>query len=397
MNLHEYQGKDILHSFGVKVPMGIVALTPDEAVTAAKKISKNIGSSLWAIKAQIHAGGRGKGGGIKIAKSLDEVREKSSQILGMRLITPQTPREGKLVHRIMISQDVYYPGISEPKEYYISILMDRSKGENIIIYSSQGGMDIEEVSDRNPEKIFTEEIDPVFGIQDFQIRKIAFCLDLIGKAFKEFNNFIKALYKAYIISDASLFEINPMLKTSDDQIIAVDTKVVLDDNALYRHPEYSTMRDINEEDPIEVEASRLGLSFIKLHGNVGCMVNGAGLAMATMDMIKLSGGSPANFLDVGGTTDADRVEKSFRIILKDESVRAILINIFGGIVRCDRVANGIINAYNNMKEDFSVPLIVRLQGTNSQQAKNMINQSGLRVHSVNTLKEASDKIKEVLN
>ncbi|WP_103326882.1 ADP-forming succinate--CoA ligase subunit beta [Bacteroidetes bacterium endosymbiont of Geopemphigus sp.] len=397
MNLHEYQGKDILHSFGVKVPMGIVVLTPDEAVSAAEKIATESDSSLWAVKAQIHAGGRGKGGGVKIAKSLDEVREKSSQILGMRLITPQTSKEGKLVHRVMIAQDVYYPGASAPKEYYVSMLMDRTKGKNMIVYSSQGGMDIEEVAEKNPEKIFTEEIDPAFGIRDFQARKIAFYLDLNGKAFKEFVCFIKALYEAYVASDASLFEINPMLKTSDDQIMAVDAKVVLDDNALYRHSEYAAMRDTDEEDPAEVEASRAGMNFVKLHGNVGCMVNGAGLAMATMDMIKLSGGSPANFLDVGGTADAERVEKAFRIILKDESVCAILINIFGGIVRCDRVAQGIIDAYNNMKESFSVPLIVRLQGTNAEQAKNMINQSGLRVHSVITLKEAAEKIQEALS
>lgn len=397
MNLHEYQGKDILHSFGVKVPMGIVALTPDEAVSAAEKIAKESGSSLWAIKAQIHAGGRGKGGGVKIAKSIDEVREKSSQILGMRLVTPQTSKEGKLVRRVMIAQDVYYPGASEPKEYYVSVLMDRAKGKNTIVYSSQGGMDIEEVAEKNPEKIFTEEIDPAFGIRDFQARKIAFYLGLSSKAFKEFIPFIKALYKAYLASDASLFEINPMLKTSDDQIIAVDAKVVLDDNSLYRHPEYAAMRDRNEEDPTEVEASQAGLNFVKLHGNVGCMVNGAGLAMATMDMIKLSGGSPANFLDVGGTADAERVEKAFRIILRDESVCAILVNIFGGIVRCDRVAQGIIDAYKNMKGGFSVPLIIRLQGTNAEQAKKMIDQSGLQVYSAITLKEAAEKVQEAIN
>lgn len=396
MNLHEYQAKDILELFGVKVPMGLVAFTPDEAVVAAKKISKETGSRFWVIKAQIHAGGRGKGGGVKTATSFHEVREKSSQILGMRLLTPQTSKEGKIVHRIMVAQDVYYPGASEPKEYYLSILMDRSKGKNIIVYSDQGGMDVEEVAEKNPEKIFTEEIDPIFGIQAFQARRIAFNLGLNAKAFKEFISFITALYKAYIAIDALLFEINPMLKTSDDQIMAVDAKIVIDDNALYRHPEYAAMRDTDQEDPTEVEASKSGLNFVKLQGNVGCMVNGAGLAMATMDMIKTSGGNPANFLDVGGTADAQRVEKALHIILKDESVSAVLINIFGGIVRCDLVAEGIIQACKNRKENLLIPIILRLQGTHSEQAKEMINQSMLQVHSVVTLKEAAGKVQELL-
>ncbi|XOD68577.1 MAG: ADP-forming succinate--CoA ligase subunit beta [Flavobacteriales bacterium AspAUS03] len=396
MNLHEYQGKEILQSFGIKVPQGIMATDPEEAVAAAQKLSEETGTQFWVIKAQIHAGGRGKGGGIKVAKTLEEVRKKASQILGMQLVTPQTPKEGKRVHQVMIAEDVYYSGASEPKEYYVSVLLHRATGKNMIMYSTEGGMDIEQVAEVIPEKIFTEKIDPVLGIQAFQVRKIAFNLGLSGEAFKGFTKFVTGLYRAYVECDASLFEINPVLKTSDDQILAVDTKVVLDDNALFRHVDYEGLRDRREEDPTELEASEVGLNFVKLDGNVACMVNGAGLAMATMDMIKLSGGNPANFLDVGGTANAQRVEIAFRIILKDLTVKAILVNIFGGIVRCDRVAQGIIDAYRKLGDEIHVPIVVRLQGTNSEAAKKMIDESGLHVYPVITLKEAAEKVKDVL-
>jgi succinyl-CoA synthetase beta subunit len=395
MNIHEYQGKSILESFGVAIQRGMVADTPEEAVEAAKKINELTGSKWFVIKAQIHAGGRGKGGGVKLAKSYDEVREIADKILGMDLVTPQTPPEGKKVNKVLITEDVYYPGESETSEIYMSVLLDRSLGKVTIMYSPEGGMDIEAVAEKSPEKIFKEVIDPGLGIQDFQCRKVAFNLGLQGKAFKEMTKFVKALYKAYIGCDASLFEINPVLKTSDDRVIAVDSKVTLDNNALFRHPDYAKMRDITEEDPTEVEAGEAGLNYVQLDGNVGCMVNGAGLAMATMDIIKLSGGDPANFLDVGGTADAKRVETAFRIILKDPKVKAILVNIFGGIVRCDRVAQGIVDAYQNIG-DISVPIIVRLQGTNAEEAKKLIDESGLKVHSAVLLQEAADKVKEVL-
>ena len=395
MNLHEYQGKSILKGFGVGVQEGIVAHTPEEAVEAARQLNANTGTEWWVVKAQIHAGGRGKGGGVKLAKSLDDVKQRANDIIGMDLVTPQTSKEGKKVHKVLIAQDVYYPGDSEPSEIYMSVLLDRSRGRNTIMYSTEGGMDIEEVAEKTPHLIFKEEIDPKIGLQGFQARKIAFNLGLSGKAFKEMVKFVTALYKAYEASDASLFEINPVLKTSDDKIIAVDAKVTLDDNALFRHPNYAEMRDITEEDPIEVEAGEAGLNYVKLDGNVGCMVNGAGLAMATMDIIKLSGGDPANFLDVGGTANAERVEKAFRIILKDPNVKAILVNIFGGIVRCDRVAQGIVDAYRNIG-DIPVPIIVRLQGTNAEEAKKLIDESGLKVHPVVLLKEAAEKVAEVL-
>ncbi|MFN4298106.1 MAG: ADP-forming succinate--CoA ligase subunit beta [Thermaurantimonas sp.] len=395
MNLHEYQGKEILSSFGVGVQKGIVATTPEEAVEAAKKLTEQTGTKWWVVKAQIHAGGRGKGGGVKLAKSLDEVREKASQIIGMNLVTPQTPKEGKKVHQVLIAEDVYYPGPNPTKEIYMSVLLNRQVGKYMILYSPQGGMDIEEVAEKHPDQIFTEIIDPATGLLDFQARRIAFNLGMEGQAYKEMVKFVHALYKAFISIDASLFEINPVLKTSDDRIIAVDAKVVLDDNGLFRHPEYAAMRDIREEDPTEVEAREANLNFVKLDGNVGCMVNGAGLAMATMDIIKLSGGNPANFLDVGGTADATRVEKAFRIILKDPNVKAILINIFGGIVRCDRVAQGIVDAYRNVGE-IPVPIIVRLQGTNAEEAKQILDASGLKVHSVIALQEAADKVKELV-
>ena len=395
MNLHEYQGKELLSSFGVRIQRGIVVSTPDEAVKAAEKLNKDTGTSWWVIKAQVHAGGRGKGGGVKLAKSLDQVRSISDDILGMRLITPQTSSEGKLVHQVLIAEDVYYPGESETDEYYMSVLLNRSTGRNMIMYSTEGGMDIETVAEKTPHLIFTEEIDPSIGLQSFQCRKVAFNLGLSGLAFKEMTKFVSSLYKAYVSTDSSLFEINPVLKTSDNKIMAVDSKVSLDDNALFRHKDYSLLRDKREEDATEVEAGEYGLNFVKLDGNVGCMVNGAGLAMATMDIIKMAGGNPANFLDVGGTADAKRVEQAFRIILKDDNVKAILVNIFGGIVRCDRVAQGIVDAYKNIGE-INVPLIVRLQGTNASEAKKLIDESGLKVESVVLLQEAADKVAEVL-
>jgi len=347
------------------------------------------------VKAQIHAGGRGKGGGVKLAKNLDDVKEKASQIIGMQLITPQTGPQGKKVNKVLIAQDVYYPGASETSEFYMSVLMNRMTGRNMIMYSTEGGMDIEEVAEKTPHLIFKEEIDPKVGLQGFQARKIAFNLGLSGNAFKEMTKFVSALYKAYDATDSAMFEINPVLKTSDDKIIAVDAKVTLDDNGLFRHPDYAVMRDKTEEDPTEVEASEHDLNYVKLDGNVGCMVNGAGLAMATMDIIKLSGGEPANFLDVGGTANAARVEQAFRIILKDPSVKAIFVNIFGGIVRCDRVAQGIVDAYNNIGE-IPVPIIVRLQGTNAAEAKKLIDESGLKVYSAIQLKEAAELVQQVV-
>lgn len=396
MNLHEYQGKEILASFGVGIQRGIVAQTADEAVAAAKKLTDETGTGWHVIKAQIHAGGRGKGGGVKLAKSINEVKTIADQIIGMQLITPQTPPEGKPVHQVLVAEDVYYPGESEPSEFYVSVLLNRSTGKNMIMYSTEGGMDIETVAEETPHLIFTEEIDPALGIQGFQARKVAFNLGLSGKAFKEMTKFITALYTAYVEGDASLFEINPVLKTSDDRIIAVDAKVTLDDNALYRHKDYAALRDKREENPIEVEAGEVGLNYVDLDGNVGCMVNGAGLAMATMDLIKQAGGSPANFLDVGGTADAARVETAFRIILKDPAVEAILVNIFGGIVRCDRVAQGIVDAYKNMGDAIKVPIIVRLQGTNADIAKDLIDSSGLNVLSAIAFQEAADKVQEAI-
>ncbi|MBL8009308.1 MAG: ADP-forming succinate--CoA ligase subunit beta, partial [Flavobacteriales bacterium] len=378
MNLHEYQGKQILQQYGVTVQRGIVAYNADEAVEAAKRLGQETGTKFWVVKAQIHAGGRGKGGGVKLAKSHDEVREKAEAIIGMMLKTPQTPPQGKKVHKVLIAEDMYAPGPSPTKEFYMSVLLDRASGRNIIMYSTEGGMDIEEVAEHTPEKIFKESVDPRVGLRPFQCNKIATNLGLTGTAKKEMVKFVAALYRAYEGCDAAMFEINPVLKMSDDRIAAVDAKVRLDGNGLYRHPEYADMRDKTEEDPIEVEAGEAGLNYVRLDGNVGCMVNGAGLAMATMDIIKLSGGEPANFLDVGGTADAARVEKAFRIILKDERVKAILVNIFGGIVRCDRVAQGVVDAYKNIG-DIKVPIIVRLQGTNAEEAKKLIDASGLKV------------------
>jgi len=395
MNLHEYQGKELLNSFGVRIQRGIVATTAEEAVAAAEKLNTDTGTSWWVVKAQVHAGGRGKGGGVKLAKSLDEVKSIANDILGMHLVTPQTSAEGKLVHQVLICEDVYYPGESETSEFYMSVLLNRSTGRNMLMYSTEGGMDIEAVAEETPHLIFHEEIDPKVGLTAFQCRKIAFNLGLSGAAFKEMTKFVFALYTAYDKTDSSLFEINPVLKTSDDKIMAVDAKVSLDENALFRHKDFLELRDTREEDATEVEAGKFGLNFVKLDGNVGCMVNGAGLAMATMDIIKMAGGSPANFLDVGGTADAKRVEQAFRIILKDENVKALLVNIFGGIVRCDRVAQGIVDAYNNIG-DINIPLIVRLEGTNAVEAKKLIDESGLKVESVILLQEAADKVAEVL-
>ena len=396
MNLHEYQGKEILSSFGVRIQRGIVAQSAQEAVTAAKQLTSETGTSWHVIKAQVHAGGRGKGGGVKLAKNLKEVEEIAGKIIGMNLITPQTSAEGKKVHQVLIAEDVYYPGENETSEFYISVLLNRAKGRNMIMYSTEGGMDIETVAEETPHLIFTEEVDPSVGLMPFQARRIAFNLGLSGVAFKEMTKFVTSLYTAYVKSDASLFEINPVLKTSDNKIMAVDAKVTIDDNSLFRHKDYKDLRDLREENPIEVEAGALGLNYVDLDGNVGCMVNGAGLAMATMDIIKLSGGEPANFLDVGGTADAARVEAAFKIILKDPNVKAILINIFGGIVRCDRVAQGVIDAYKNMGT-INVPIIVRLQGTNADVAKELIDNSGLDVMSATEFQEAADKVQKVLS
>jgi succinyl-CoA synthetase beta subunit len=395
MNLHEYQGKSILRKYGVSVPMGIVAYTKEEAIKAAEQIQEETGSGRWAIKAQIHAGGRGKGGGVKIAKSLEEVEQAAEKILGMNLVTPQTGPEGKRVRKILVEQNIYYPGPSEPREFYMSILLNRAIGRNMIMYSPRGGMDIEAVAEETPDQIFTEEIDPRTGLMPFQARRIAYNLGLHDDAFKNMVKFVHALYNAFINSDAKLFEINPAFKTSDNRIMAADAKVAIDDNALYRHPDINEMRDYHEEDPIEVEASKYRLSYVKLDGNVGCMVNGAGLAMATMDIIKLSGAAPANFLDVGGTADSKRVEEAFRIILKDPNVKAILVNIFGGIVRCDRVAQGVVDAYLNIGE-ITVPIIVRLQGTNAEEGARIIEDSGLKVMSAIKLEDAAALVSKVL-
>jgi len=395
MNLHEYQGKEILSTFGVKIQKGIVVNTPKEAVAAAKKLTEETGTGWHVLKAQVHAGGRGKGGGVKLAKNLVEVESIADQIIGMQLITPQTSTEGKKVHQVLVAEDVYYPGETETSEFYVSVLLNRTTGRNMIMYSTEGGMDIETVAEETPHLIFTEEIDPATGMLPFQARRVAFNLGLSGAAFKDMTKFVTALYTAYDKSDASLFEINPVLKTSDNKILAVDAKVTIDDNALFRHKDYLELRDIREENPIEVEAGALGLNYVDLEGNVGCMVNGAGLAMATMDLIKQAGGEPANFLDVGGTADAARVEAAFQIILKDPEVKAILINIFGGIVRCDRVAQGVIDAYKNMGT-INVPIIVRLQGTNADIAKKLIDNSGLDVQSAVEFQEAADKVQAVL-
>ncbi len=395
MNLHEYQAKEILRSFDVLVPEGEVAHSPEEALEIAKRLKTSTNSEVFAVKAQIHAGGRGKGGGVKIAKSLEEVSSYASQIIGMNLITPQTSSEGKLVSKVLIEQNIYYPGPAKPKEYYLSILLNRASGKNMIMYSTEGGMDIEAVAEQTPHLIFTEEIDISTGLLDFQARRIAYNLELEGNAFNNMVAFVKKLYNAYYSVDAALLEINPLFKASDERIYAADCKMRLDDNALFRHKEYAAMRDLTEEDPAEVEAGKYNLNYVKLNGNVGCMVNGAGLAMATMDIIKLSGGEPANFLDVGGSANAARVEQAFRIIMKDPNVKVILINIFGGIVRGDRVAQGIVDAYKNIG-NINIPIIVRLQGTNAKEAKELIENSGLKVYSATLLSEAASLVTEVL-
>jgi succinyl-CoA synthetase beta subunit len=397
MNLHEYQGKNILAEHGVNIQRGRVLSDIKNVLSVADDLVKETGTGWFVVKAQIHAGGRGKGGGVKLAKSLEELKGVVSDILGMNLITPQTSKKGKLVNKVLITEDVYYPGEFEPEEFYISILLNRNTEKNMIMYSSEGGMDIEAVAEKTPELIFYEDIDPLLGILPFQARKIAFNLGLSGKAFIEMTKFITLLYKSYVSSDSLLFEINPVLKTSDNKILAVDAKVTLDDNSLFRHKDYESWRDLKEENPVEIEAKEVGLNYVDLDGNVGCMVNGAGLAMATMDLIKQSGGEPANFLDVGGTADAKRVEAAFRLILKDSNVKAILVNIFGGIVRCDRVAQGIVDAYNNMGDLINIPIIVRLQGTNAEIAKQIIDQCEFKVYSAVEFQEAADKIQEVLN
>jgi succinyl-CoA synthetase beta subunit len=396
MKLHEYQGKDVLKSFGIPIQEGILAENENQAKDAIKSLYPNpSGKEFYVVKAQIHAGGRGKGGGVKVAKSAEQALELFNQIHGMQLITHQTGPEGKKVHKVLISQDVYYPGASQPKEYYLSITLDRVNSRDVIMASAEGGMDIEEVAEKHPEKILKIHVNPLVGLQPYQARELAFDMGFSGEAFKNAVTFILNLYRAYQETDAAMIEINPMLSTSDNKVIAVDTKFDFDDNAMYRHKNYIELRDITEEEPLETEARESNLNYIKLDGNVGCMVNGAGLAMASMDMIKLSGGEPANFLDVGGTANAKTVEAAFRIILKDPNVKAILINIFGGIVQCDRVANGVVEAYNNIP-NIQVPIIVRLQGTNAEIAAQIIRDSGLKVIPAIELREAAQKVKEAL-
>jgi succinyl-CoA synthetase beta subunit len=402
MNLHEYQAKELLKKYNVPVQEGFACSTVHEVEEAYLQIKTQYGSKFAVVKAQIHAGGRGKGqvketgmNGVKVGKSLDEIKDIAQKILGGTLVTIQTGPAGKVVNKVLVAQDMYYDGASERKEFYLSILLDRSKGQNVIMYSTEGGMDIEKVAHDTPEKIYKELVHPSGGLQPFQARKIAFNLGLSGEAFKNCIKFVTNLYNAYVGLDCSMLEINPLFKASDDKIIAVDCKMNLDDNALVRHGDLAALRDVTEEDPTEVEAGKYNLNFVKLDGNVGCMVNGAGLAMATMDMIKLSGGEPANFLDVGGTANAQTVEAGFKIILKDPAVKAILINIFGGIVRCDRVAQGVIDAYKNLG-NIKIPIIVRLQGTNAVEAKKLIDESGLKVQSAILLSEAADLVKKAV-
>jgi len=396
MNTHEFQGKSILKAYNVDIQEGFIALTADQAVMVAKQLKEKFKTEYFVVKAQIHAGGRGKGGGVKLARSVEEAGRIAGDMLGMTLVTPQTGPSGKKVNKVLVAQDVFYPGESKTEEFYISILLNRKSGRFVIMYSPDGGMDIEQVAEKTPGRIFTEEISPVTGLRPFQTRNIAFNLGLRGEAFRNMQKFINGIYEAFISCDAQLLEINPVLKTSDQRILAVDCKLILDDNALFRHPELAEMRDINEEDPVEVEAGKYNLNYVRLDGNVGCMVNGAGLAMATMDIIKLSGGSPANFLDVGGGASSETVEAGFRIILKDPAVKAILINIFGGIVRCDRVATGVVEAYKSVGE-IKIPVVVRLQGTNAQEAREIIENSGLSVISAISFGEAAEKITEALS
>jgi len=402
MNLHEYQAKELLKKYNVPVQDGFACGTVHEAEEAYRQIKTLYGSNFAVVKAQIHAGGRGKGtvketgiNGVKVGKNLDDVIDIAKKLLGGTLVTIQTGPAGKVVNKILVAQDMYYDGPTPRKEFYLSILLDRSKGQNVIMYSTEGGMNIEDVAHNTPEKIFKEWVHPSGGLQGFQARKIAFNLGLSGEAFKNCTRFVTNLYSAYVGLDCSMLEINPLFKAADDKIIAVDCKMNLDDNALVRHADLTSLRDTTEEDPTEVEAGKYNLNFVKLDGNVGCMVNGAGLAMATMDMIKLSGGDPANFLDVGGTANAQTVEAGFKIILKDPNVKAILINIFGGIVRCDRVAQGVIDAYKNLG-NIKIPIIVRLQGTNAEEAKKLIDESGLKVQSAILLSEAAELVKKAV-
>jgi len=397
MNLHEFQAKELLFKNDVQIQKGYMVSNLDKVEKVANKLSSETGTEFFVVKAQIHAGGRGKGGGVKVAKSLTELKDYSSSILGMMLKTPQTPKEGKLVSKILIAEDVYYPGESENQEFYISLLLNRSTSKIMIMYSIEGGVDIESVAEKTPNLIFYEEVDPSLGLMPNQARKVAFNLGLQGNAYKNMIKFISSLYLAYVNCDASLLEINPVLKTSDNKIIAVDAKMVLDDNSLFRHKEYKDLRDESEENPVETQARAVGLNYVDLDGNIGCMVNGAGLAMATMDLIKQSGGEPANFLDVGGTADADRVEVAFNLILQDPKVKAVLVNIFGGIVRCDRVANGIVRAYKNIKDKIKVPIIIRLEGTNAEEAKDIIDNSGLKIFSASSFFNVTEIIKEVLS
>ena len=396
MNLHEYQAKELLNTYGVPIQRGYTLSDIKDLDYISNKLSTETGTKFFVVKAQIHAGGRGKGGGVKVAKNADELKSYASSILGMMLKTPQTSKEGKLVNKILIAEDVYYPGENKHEEFYISILLNRSSSKVMIMYSTEGGVDIESVAENTPNLIFYEEVNPSIGLMPNQARKVAFNLGLSGVSLKNMIKFISSLYDAYIKSDASLLEINPVLKTSDNKIIAVDSKMVIDDNSIFRHNSYADLRDESEENPVETEARSVGLNYVDLDGNIGCMVNGAGLAMATMDLIKQSGGEPANFLDVGGTADADRVEVAFELILQDPKVKAVLVNIFGGIVRCDRVAKGIVQAYKNMKDQIKVPIIVRLEGTNSKEAKKIIDASGLQIFSASSFSNVTERIKEVL-
>ena len=396
MNLHEYQAKELLNTYGVPIQRGYTLSDIKDLDYISNKLSTETGTKFFVVKAQIHAGGRGKGGGVKVAKNADELKSYASSILGMMLKTPQTSKEGKLVNKILIAEDVYYPGENKQEEFYISILLNRSSSKVMIMYSTEGGVDIESVAENTPNLIFYEEVNPSIGLMPNQARKVAFNLGLSGVSLKNMIKFISSLYDAYIKSDASLLEINPVLKTSDNKIIAVDSKMVIDDNSIFRHNSYADLRDESEENPVETEARSVGLNYVDLDGNIGCMVNGAGLAMATMDLIKQSGGEPANFLDVGGTADADRVEVAFKLILQDPKVKAVLVNIFGGIVRCDRVAKGIVQAYKNMKDQIKVPIIVRLEGTNSKEAKKIIDASGLQIFSASSFSNVTERIKEVL-
>ena len=385
MKIHEYQGKEILRKFNVAMPQGGVAFSPDEAVAVAKQL----GGNVWVVKAQIHAGGRGKGGGVKVAKSIEEVRSFASQILGMRLVTHQTGPEGRIVKRLLVEQ-----GINIAKEMYVGVTLDRTKAMNVVMVSTEGGVEIEKVAAESPEKIVKAHVAPSVGLQQFQARSLAFSLGLTGEEFKNGVKFLFALYKAYESTDASLAEINPLVITKEGNVLALDAKINFDDNALYRHPEFAELRDLNEEEPLEIEASKSNLSYIKLDGNVGCMVNGAGLAMATMDIIKLAGGEPANFLDVGGGANAETVESGFKIILADKNVKAILINIFGGIVRCDRVATGVVEAAK--KVEVKIPIVIRLAGTNADLAAEILKNSGMSFLVAGNLKDAAEKVTNAL-